>query len=93
MIGFQDECEWTRLAHPGVCAWAAGDPLRPVGNARNPKGGGPEAVACYGLIRPDTGGMLLRFCDGRPVSAITEEYLDWVCRELAAEGERVLVLV
>ena len=93
MVGFQDECWWTRLAHPGLFAWAADDPLRLVGNARDPKGGGPEAVACYGLLRHDTGGMLLRFCDGRPVSATTEEYLGWVCETLAAEGKRVLVLV
>jgi hypothetical protein len=37
--------------------------------------------------------MMLRFCDGRPVSATTEDFLDWVCRELGAEGKRVFVLV
>ena len=37
--------------------------------------------------------MMLRFCDGRPVSATTEGFLAWVCRELAAEGKRVFVLV
>jgi hypothetical protein len=93
VVGFQDECWWTRLAHPGLFAWAAADPLRLGANARDPRGGGPEAVACYGLLRQDTGGMLLRFCDGRPVSATTEEYLGWACRELAAEGKRVLVLI
>jgi transposase len=45
------------------------------------------------VLRHDTGGMLLRFCDGRPVSATTEEYLGWVCRELAGEGKTVFVLV
>ena len=94
MVGFQDECWWTRLAQPGLFAWAAGDPLRLGANARDPKGtGGREAVACYGVLRADTGGMMLRFCDGRPVSATTEEYLAWVCRELAAEGKKVFVLV
>ncbi len=93
MVGFQDETWWTRLAQPGLFAWTAADPLRLGANARDPKGGGPEAVACYGVLRQDTGGMMLRFCRGRPVSATTEEYLGWVCRELAAEGKRVLVLV
>lgn len=37
--------------------------------------------------------MMLRVCDGRPVSATTEEYLGWVCGRLAAEGKRVFVLV
>jgi transposase len=93
VVGFQDETWWTRLAQPDLFAWAAGDPLRLGANARDPKGGGPEAVACYGVLRHDTGGMLLRFCDGRPVSATTEDFLGWVCRELAGEGKTVFVLV
>lgn len=93
VLGFQDECWWTRLAQPGLHAWTGGDPLRLGGNARDPKGGGPEAVACYGVLRADTGGMMLRFCDGRPVSATTEAFLGWVCEQLAAEGKRVFVLV
>ncbi len=86
VVGFQDETWWTRLAQPGLFAWAPDDPLRRVGNARDPKGGGPEAVACYGVLRADTGGLRLRFCDGRPVSATTEAFLGWVCERLAAEG-------
>lgn len=50
-------------------------------------------MACCGVLRHDTGGMMLRFCDGRPVSAMTEEFLGWVCRALGAEGKRVFVLV
>lgn len=93
VLGFQDECWWTRLAQPNRSSWTGGGPLRLAENARDPKGGGPEAVACYGVLRADTGGMMLRFCDRRPVSATTEEYLGWVCRELAAEGKAVLALV
>jgi hypothetical protein len=93
VLGFQDECWWTRLAQPDLHAWTAGDPLRLEANPRDPKGGGPEALACYGVLRADTGGMMLRFCDGRPVSATTEDFLGWVCRELAAEGKKVFVLV
>jgi hypothetical protein len=37
--------------------------------------------------------MVLRFCDGRPVSATTEGFVGWVCRAPAAEGEKVFVLV
>ena len=92
VVGFQDECWWTRLAQPDLFAWAAGDPLRLGANARDPKGG-REAVACYGVLRHDTGGMMLRFCEGRPVSATTEDFLGWVCEQLAAEGKKVLVLV
>jgi hypothetical protein len=91
--GFQAETWWTRLAQPDRFAWAAGDPLRLGQNARDPQGGGPEAWACYGVLRPDTGGMMLRFCDGRPVRATTEDVLGWGCGQLAAEGKKVFVLV
>ena len=93
MVGFQDECWWTRLAQPGLNAWTPADPLRLIGNARDPKGGGPEATACYGVLRADTGGMMLRFCEGRPVSATTEDFLGWVSEQLAGEGKKVFVLV
>lgn len=53
----------------------------------------PKALACYGLLRGDTGGMLLRFVDGRPVSQVTEDFLAWACGRLAAEGKRALLLV
>jgi hypothetical protein len=50
-------------------------------------------VARYGVLRLDTGGTLLRFRDGRPVSATTEDFLGWVCSALAADGTRVFVRV
>lgn len=37
--------------------------------------------------------MLLRFVDGRPVSAVTTAFLDWCCTELAAAGKTALLLV
>jgi len=46
-----------------------------------------------GLLRDDTGGMLLRFVQGRPVSQVTEDFLAWVCERLAAEGKKALLLV
>jgi len=57
------------------------------------KGDGPQAVACYGVLRDDTGEMMLRFVDGRPISQVTEDFLGWVCGELAREGKKVFVLV
>lgn len=53
----------------------------------------PQALCCYGLLREDTGQMLLRFVDGRPVSHVSTAYLQWVCERLAEEGKRVLVLI
>ena len=53
----------------------------------------PKALACYGILRGDTGGMMLRFVAGRPVSQVTEGFLAWACTRLAAEGKRALLLV
>ena len=90
MLGFQDETWWTRLAQPELFAWAGDEPLRLWPNER---GGGKEALACYGLLRADTGAMLLRFVEGRPVSQVTEDYLGWLCQRFAREGKKVFVLV
>jgi transposase len=55
----------------------------------------PKALAAYGLWVPALGAgeMLLRFVDGRPVSAITTAFLEWCCERLWAKGQRVLVVV
>lgn len=93
VLGFQDEVWWSRLARPALHAWAGGEPMRlqePVADATDQD---PKALACYGLLRGDTGGMLLRFVDGRPVSQVTEDFLAWACGRLAAEGKRALLLV
>lgn len=92
VLGFQDEVWWSRLAQPGRSSWADGDPLR-LHQRERVRGDAPAAVACYGVLRADTGAMMLRFCEGRPVGAATEDFLGWVCRELAAEGKRVFALV
>ena len=93
MLGYQDECWWSRLAQPNLHAWAEEEPLRLV--ELSPPRGDPDrkALCCYGLVRADTQEMLLRFVDGRPVSQVTTDYLAWVCARLAAEGKKALLLV
>lgn len=57
----------------------------------------PKALACSGLLlrqhetAPEE--TWLRFVDGRPLSALTEPFLDWCCARLAATGITTLVLV
>ena len=60
----------------------------------------PKALACSGLLlRADptaenaTDQLWLRFVDGRPVSAVTIDYLDWCCRKLHADGQEALFLI
>ena len=93
VLGFQDETWWSRLARPDLHAWAGEEPLRLKQLEARKDDPDPKALCCYGLLRADTGGMLLRFVDGRPVSQVTEEFLEWVCSRLGAEGKRVLLLV
>jgi hypothetical protein len=93
VLGFQDEVWWSRLARPTLHAWAAAEPKRRHEPAAGDAGPEPKALAWYGLLRGDTGAMMLRFVLGRPVGQVTEEFLAWACQPLAREGERALLLV
>jgi transposase len=55
----------------------------------------PKALACYGLLLRAAGAarMLLRFVDGRPLSAVTTRFLGWCCDRLQAQGTTALLLV
>jgi hypothetical protein len=74
-------------------AWAGGTSLRLRQLEPNQDDADPKALACYGLLRADTGRMLVRFVRGRPVSQVTEDFLAWACAQLASEGKRALLLV
>ena len=56
----------------------------------------PKALACYGLLvrtgtaAPET--LWRRFVDGRPVSALTEQFLAWCCDQLAASTTHLLLV-
>ena len=54
----------------------------------------PKAFACYGVLwqqgpaaEPLRKKMSLRFVTGRPVSAITTQFLGWCCTRLQAQGK------
>src|SRR5262249_61396599 len=92
VLGFEVETWWSRLAQPALHAWAGAQPLRLLERAAPRDDPDPKALCCYGLFRSDTGRMLLRFVEGRPVRQVTEEFLAWVCQELAREGKQALPL-
>ena len=89
VLGFQDEVWWSRLARPSLQTWAEEDDyLRLVEQAVAKDDPDPKALACYGLLlRADPTAedaadqMWLRFVDGRPVSPVTIDYLDWCCQQ------------
>lgn len=92
-MGFLDEVWWSRLAQPQLKSWTADKPLRLLEKARNKADTDPKALCCYGLLRADSDQVLLRFVDGRPVSQVTIDFLEWVCGRLAQNDKQVLVLV
>ena len=101
VLGFQDEVWWSRLARPSLRAWVdEDDRLRLIEQAVAKDDPDPKALACYGLLLradPSTEDaadqMWLRFVDGRPVSPVTIDYLDWCCRKLEAAGKEALLMI
>jgi transposase len=93
VLGYQDETWWSRLAQPTLHTWTPDEPLRLVERDAEKTDPDPKALACYGLLRDDTGGLLLRFVEGRPVSQVTEDFLAWVCQRLRAAGKEALLLI
>lgn len=93
-LGFQDEVWFSRFAQPALHAWAgSSERLRLVQQTAERDDPDPKALACYGLWLPKHERMLLRFVEGRPVSAVTCAFLGWAAGQLAAEGARVLVMI
>jgi len=97
-LGFADEVWWSRLAQPSQHGWLADDEriqLQELTRANDDPD--PKALACYGLLlrrRPQHADqMLLRFVDGRPVSAVTIDFLAWSSERLAAQGITGLLLI
>ena len=92
---------WSRLAQPALHSWAEpSQPLRLVERAVAKDDPDPKALACYALLlRSSTADgdwqeeTWLRFVDGRPVSAVTTDYLGWCCARLQAAGKEALLLV
>jgi transposase len=97
-IGFADEVWWSRLAQPAQHGWGANDaPIRLHQGQRATDDPDPKALACYGMLvcRPPQPAeqMLLRFVDGRPISAITTDFLAWCSQKLGAHGITALFLI
>jgi len=84
---FQDETGWSRLV---LYAWAGEQPSRLVQREADKEDPDPKVLSYYMRSHGDTGGMLLRFVTGWPVSQVTEDDLTWVCQRLAAEGKESL---
>ena len=101
LLGFEDEVWWSRLAHPALHAWQDDtQPLRLIEQTVARDDPDPKALACYGLLARswDTAGqrqeeLWLRFVDGRPVSAVTIDFLLWCAARAQERGKQAVLLI
>ena len=97
-MGFADETWWSRFARPQLHSWGepSDGPLRLIEQAAPKDDPDPKALACYGVLLRQVGQaerLWLRFVEGRPVSALTEEVRDWCSVRLQEAGVRVWALI
>jgi hypothetical protein len=93
-VGYLDEVWWSRVTQPAMHAWSeVKQPLRLVEQQASKDDPDPKALSCYGMLDASSAAMRLRFVDGRPVSQVTTDFLEWLCKPLAAQGQRTLVLI
>jgi DDE superfamily endonuclease len=93
VLGYADEVWWSRLAQPQLHTWTAEQPLRLEAKTATKHDPEPKALACYGLLRADTQQLWLRFVAGRPLSALTTQFLHWSGQQLQRQGKRALLVV
>jgi transposase len=75
-------------------SWAdATKPVRLVEKEARKGDPEPKALSCYGLYLPQLEQTWLRFVDGRPVSSITTQFLEWCCHRLQERGKKALLLI
>ncbi len=100
-LGFEDETWWSRFERPNLHAFSeAGRPMRLIEQPKVKDDPDPKALAAYGmLVRSKEADdqlqerVWLRFVDGRPISAITTQFLQWSCRRLEVMGKKALLLI
>ena len=101
-LGFEDETWWSRFERPSsLHSWAdGGQPMRLIEKEAIKGDSDPKALAAYGMLvrTKEADGevweqMWLRFVEGRPVSTITTQFLEYSCQKLAAMGKKEALLM
>lgn len=97
MLGVAEEGWWSRLAQPAQHRWVAADSgCRLQQHAVDPDDPDPQALACDGGLirrRPGVEQLWLRLVAGRPLSAVTTDFLAGCRTRLRAQGATALVLL
>jgi transposase len=50
-------------------------------------------MGCFSILRHDTQKVMRRFVEGRPLSDIIIQFLDWLCCDVERESKKVLIVV
>jgi hypothetical protein len=90
-LGFGDAVWWSRLAQPNQHCWTDAEAKPQLQELTLPTDDpDPQALACYGLLvrprPPEADQLWLRFVAGRPVRAVTTDFLAWCSAQLVAQG-------
>jgi transposase len=95
VLGYLDQTWWSRLMQMLRHTWcdAAKDGLPMERLTISKEDPDPKALACYGLLLSELEDLWLRFVQGRPVSAVTIEFLEWVVDRLEQMGKTALLLI
>jgi hypothetical protein len=101
LLGFEDEVWFSRLAQPSLHVWQDdAQRIHLVEQTAASDDSDPKAIACYGLLarywtatHRRAEAMWLRFVDGRPVSAVTIDFLRWCANQATALGKRAVLLI
>lgn len=82
------------MSQPNLHSWSEKDePLRLQELSKDKDDPDPKALACYGMLQAESGRMHLRFVEGRPVSQVTTDFVEWLCEQVQAQGKHTLVLI
>jgi len=94
MLVEEDECWFSRFAQPRLKAWAEeGEALGLWERSPEQDESEPQALACYGAVRDDSGQVYLYFCGGQPNSEHSMVMLRWLVEIARREGKRVVVVI
>jgi DDE superfamily endonuclease len=101
LLGFEDEVWFSRLAQPSLHVWQdEHQAIHLVEQTVARDDSDPTASACYGLLarywtptHRRAEALWLRCVDGRPVRAVTIDFLRWCAEQTAALGKRAVLLI
>lgn len=93
VLGYLDQTWWSRITQTLGYNWCDPKELHMECLTFPKEDPDPKALVCYGLWLPQLDDLWLRFVLGRPVSAVTIDFLDWALWRLEKMDKTALFLV